>query len=229
MSDMQNEHNEEESAGREASSPVKPALASARRRLLKRGVAVAPVVLTLASRPVLAWQCKSPSAWGSEQLNPHTSLATNDGHKSWADETWSIGNWINNTNYHGFGQPWAKLYAKYPGIKKKTYTTFDYTKVTVGQLFGNVPNLGRPSGLSDTATVKSVLSSGSKFQKYIIVAQLNYILLAPLASPNDLDHCVTLAELKKMASGSYTPPNVAIVWNSTDIKNYLYNNWIVRP
>lgn len=229
MSDMQNEHNEEKSAGGAAGSPAKPALASARRRLLKKGVAVAPVVLTLASRPVLAWHCKSPSAWGSEQLNPNTSLAGNDGHKSWADETWSITNWIKNTNYNSFGQPWAKLYAKYPGIKSNTGAAFDYTKVTVAKLFGNVPGLGRPSGLSDSATVKTVLSSGGEFQKYIIVAQLNYVLLAPLASPNDLDRCITLAELKKMASGSYSPPNVDVVWNQTDIKNYLYNNWIVRP
>ena len=43
--------------------------AASRRRLLKTGVSVAPIVLTLASRPVLAWHCKSTSAWGSEQLN----------------------------------------------------------------------------------------------------------------------------------------------------------------
>ena len=228
MSDMQNEHSQEETLAKEAISPVQPSRASARRRLLKRGVAAAPVLLTLASRPVLAWHCKSPSAWGSEQLNPHTSLATNEGHKKWADETWTISNWVSNSDRLGVGNPWAKLYAKYNGIKNNS-GQFDYTKVTVAKLFGNVPGLGRPSGLSNSAYVKVVLSSGTDFQKYIIVAQLNYILLAPLASPYDLDRCVTLAELKKMASGSYSPPNVSFVWNQTDIVSYLFNNWIIQP
>ena len=58
MSDMQNEHSQEETLAKEAISPVQPSRASARRRLLKRGVAAAPVLLTLASRPVMAWHCK---------------------------------------------------------------------------------------------------------------------------------------------------------------------------
>ncbi len=36
-----------------------------RRRLLKSGIATAPVVLTLTSRPVLGWTCRSSSAVGS--------------------------------------------------------------------------------------------------------------------------------------------------------------------
>jgi len=227
MNENHNEQAQESIAVESAVAPLESGLASARRRLLKRGISIAPVVLTLASRPVLAWHCKSPSAWGSEQLNPNTSLKANAGHKSWADETWSISNWMNNTAYNGFGKPWEKLYAKFPGIKSNAGNSFDFRKVTVGKL--SATGIGIPGGLNTDATVVSVLSSGGEFQKYIIVAQLNFLLLAPLASPNDLDMCISSIELKKMASGSYTPPNLTVVWNSTDIKNYLYENWIVRP
>ena len=91
MSDM-HDKNSDQTLSAENATPLKPDLASARRRMLKRGIAVSPVVLTLVSRPVLAWHCKSPSAWGSEDMNPTTSLRTNEGHNSWLDETWTIGN-----------------------------------------------------------------------------------------------------------------------------------------
>jgi len=207
------------------------ALPASRRRLLRQGAAV--VAVTLVSRPVLAWHCKSPSAWGSEQLNPNTSLKTNAGHNQYADETWTITNWVQNTSRNGFGQPWAKLKSKYPSLYDKTTKTsyqFDYTKVSVGKLFSVVSVLARPGGMSDSAKVKDILSFGTDLQKYTIVAQLNYLLLAPLAPPNDLDRCVTLVELKEMATGVYTPPNMPnVVWGPAQIKDYLYNNWIVVP
>lgn len=204
---------------------------SSRRRLLRQGASV--VAVTLASRPVLAWHCKSPSAWGSELINPNTSLAANAGHKSYTDETWTITNWVGNSSRNNFGQPWAKLKAAYPSLydaSTKTNNAFDYTKVTVLKLFSSVPNVVRPAGLLDTAKVKDVLTVGSDFQKYLIVAQLNYILLAPLLSPNDLDMCLSLADLQQMAKGSYSPQNMpGVVWGPAQIKDYLYNNWIVRP
>jgi hypothetical protein len=50
----------------------------ARRRLLKAGVSAAPVILTLASRPVLAWHCKPPSAYASANLSGRTQVSTAD-------------------------------------------------------------------------------------------------------------------------------------------------------
>ncbi|MBK1679323.1 hypothetical protein [Rhodocyclus tenuis] len=205
-------------------------VAHSRRRLFRQGAAV--VAVTLVSRPVLAWHCKSPSAWGSEQLNPNTSLKTNAGHASYADETWTIDNWVNNTSRNNFGQPWGKLKSSYSKVYDKTNKTggqFDFRKVTVGKLFSTVGALTRPSGMSDTDIVVNVLNT-KDFRSYVIVAQLNYLLLAPLATPNDLDRCVTLVELKEMATGTYTPPNMRhVVWGQGQIIEYLNNNWIVVP
>ncbi|MBU1363450.1 MAG: hypothetical protein KKE51_06455 [Gammaproteobacteria bacterium] len=74
--------------GQESPDAMSSANASARRKLIKAGLT--PVVLTLASRPVLAWHCKSPSAYGSANLSNHT-------HSEWGDEgTKQISYWQNN-------------------------------------------------------------------------------------------------------------------------------------
>jgi len=84
--------------------------------------------------------------------------------------------------------------------------------------------------MSDNAKVKDVLSSGSNLQKYTIVAQLNFILLAPLAYPNDLEKCVTLKNLNDMASGIYYPLGGSqISWGPADIVKYLSTNYIAVP
>ena len=46
-----------------------PALPSARRRLLRSGMAAAPILLTLANRPVMAATCRTPSAALSASLS----------------------------------------------------------------------------------------------------------------------------------------------------------------
>ncbi len=210
-------------------------VASGRRRLIKLGGAAVPVVLTLASRPVLAWHCKSPSAWGSEQINPNTSLKTNPGHNSYADETWTITNWRDNTARSTVGttsKPWTQLYKKYPCLKNDACNTaqtgFAWDSITVARLFAKVP-IARPAGLTDSTTIKTVLTSGTDFQKYIICAQLNYLLLSTIPN-NDMDLCISFEELKKMATGLYSPPNMpSVTWTTTDIVNYLHNNWFTQP
>ncbi|MBK7422851.1 MAG: hypothetical protein IPJ48_06975 [Propionivibrio sp.] len=222
MNDNDNEMTQDKVEAETAVTPSEPTVASARRRLLKRGISVAPVVLTLASRPVLAWHCKSPSAWGSEQIDQTTSLKTNAGHASWADETWTITNWKNNTARSYLGTPWDKLYSTPP-------VGFDFKNVKISDLKTKVSGFVKPAGVQKTSTVVWVLSNGTEFQKVMIVAQLNYFLLAPLAPPNDMDMCITLTELQKMVSGTYTPPNLGKTWLSPDIIKYLKENYIVRP
>lgn len=224
MSDKHTAHNDDQFSA-ESAVPVKHDIASARRRMLKRGISVAPVVLTLASRPVLAWHCKTPSAWGSEQLDTNTSLKTNDGHTPWADETWTIGNWKGNTS-RGFGRPWDKLYSSFPKIKSNN-GTFDYKKVTVEKLFqAGISGLKKPGAWGGDAKVVSLL--GDTFDTYIFVAQLNFLLLAP-KSWNKLENCLSASDLQEMATGFYSHPNLGTPWGQEEIKNYLYENWIVRP
>lgn len=210
---------------------VKPVASTSRRRLLKLGTAAVPVVATLASRPALAWHCKSPSAWGSEIINPNTSLKTTAGHQSYQDETWYITNWRDNVarSSAGYGAaPWAVLQSRYTRIKDASTTTsgkFDYTKVTMAKLMLAIPGLRCTA--SPSTLVKTILTNGSELQKSTLVAQLNYILLSPLAL-NQLESCLKPDALQKMASGTYTPSGLGQTWNSAKIKTYLYENWIAR-
>jgi hypothetical protein len=194
-----------------------------RRRLIKIGVATVPVVLTLASRPVLAWHCKSPSAWGSEQINPNTSLATNGAHPTYVDETWTIANWKLNSdpNRAGLGRPWYRFDTKFTG-SDTTYRnqTINYLKTTK-----SVP-LALPTGVTLDQKVYKGLRDDlgwSTFAKYMIVAQLNRHLLA--AGTWD-PQCVTEQELTDMVNGVY--PTATAPWSQDKIVSYLNNNWIVR-
>ena len=214
-----------------SASSSSPSASVTRRRLLKLGTVSVPVVATLASRPALAWHCKSPSAWGSEIINPNTSLQTNAGHQSYPDETWYITNWKDNvarSNVGFSGKPWDVLLSKYPALKDASTTTsgkFDYTKVTVGKLKSTIGGFASTASSSDK--VVTVLASGSDLPKSTIVAQLNYILLSPLAA-NQIESCLSPQTLQAMANGTYSPPGSGQVWSTSQIKTYLYNNYIAR-
>lgn len=209
-----------------------PIASPSRRRLIKLGAAAVPVIATLTSRPAFAWSCQSPSAWGSELINPNTSLKNQAGHQSYSNEAWYISDWRDNLARSTAGYsnaPWAVLNTKYPTLSDKTTQTkgkFDYTKVTIAKLQTTVAGLNCANA-SGQVTVKDVLTSGSDLQKSTIVAQLNYLLLSPL-SGNELEKCFPPGELQKMASGSYSPSGLGVTWDSTKIKQYLFDNWIAR-
>ena len=94
-----------------SNTPSEQVAAPTRRRLLKKaGLVGIPVATTLASRPVLAWHCRTPSMWGSMVMNPATSLAKQQTHMTgYRDETWTIINWGRNQGrsslFSGTG-PW---------------------------------------------------------------------------------------------------------------------------
>lgn len=215
MSDKPNNRRQEDLSLENVTEPAKAPVTPARRRLLKSGIGLAPIVLTLASRPVLAWHCKSPSAWGSEQLDPATSLRTNQGHNSYADETWTISNWKNNTSRAGLPLPWRTL----------GYSNGSWEDVKLMHLQSR--GVVIPSGADASKKVVRFLGSGSgsgtEFQKTVVVAQLNGLLLS------SVQNCITLAELNKMASGMYSPPHVDVIWYKQDIVKYLQSNWIAVP
>ena len=70
-----------------------------RRRLLKSGIATAPVVLTLTSRSVLGFTCRSPSAVGSGNVSSPGQDFTIQG-------TLTIAQWSNPS------QPYPSIYTK---------------------------------------------------------------------------------------------------------------------
>lgn len=243
MSDS-NQQPEKEAVPAESSAKPERLVASpSRRRLIRAGAAAVPVVATLASRPALAWDCQSPSAWGSEQLNPNTSLKNNAGHNKYRDETWTISNWQGNNARPITGvsdKPWNYLVSKFPGVlntnnaqknSQGNWINFDYTKVTFSNL-SSVTGFYNP-GFSNSAKVSSSLSNtqaDTNINSYFVVAQLNFVLLAPVEGtkdvPNLLDRCVTASEINAMVKGTY--PKVSEAWSAKKVWAYLHNNWIVR-
>lgn len=205
-----------------------------RRRLFRQGVSV--VAVTLASRPVLAWHCKSPSVMASEALNPNTSLSKVSGGRRWADETWGLNQWKGNKvrakdndgvdEWWEITPPWVALLRKYPlpsGVS-------NYGKIKLSQLQSMVGGiLTLPIGVSgDNKVVAFLNSNEADYKKRVLVAQLNLLTLNGTNAgwkDNDLDNCITLDQLNQMASGSFTFSS-AKMWGPSDISNYLVNNWM---
>lgn len=192
-----------------------------RRRLITLGSAAVPVVATLASRPALAWHCQSPSAWGSEMLNPNTSLKTNQGHQSYPDETWYITNWKNNTARNST-KPWDRFFAVHGSNASTAYG--DWTKITF-QILSNKGYL-IPSGFNLTDKVKDKLqTTGYDFKTSVLVAQLNFKCTPP-AWQSEMSSCLDFNDLKLMVTRS-APYNTSY-WSEENIRVYLYNNWMAR-
>lgn len=173
-----------------------------RRRLLKAGVSAAPIVLTLASRPVLAWHCKPPSAFASANLSHRTQ-------QQWPDEnTKYISDWINASS-------WPSPYVK-TDIKGRWGQVITPATTMVGAGLG-----------SSTATMLSRLQGGSNLEKYTVAALLN---IASGTVPGDCLTPTELKKMfNEGQSGNYSPPDSpGIMWGPTQIVAYLYDNWIVR-
>ncbi|MDT9000135.1 hypothetical protein RQP53_12735 [Paucibacter sp. APW11] len=197
-----------------------------RRRFLKIGASTVPAGLTLASRPVRAWHCNTTSAWGSAQINPVASTTNRNKLTQLTDETWTIANWQSNTIRTAVSgtPPWGVLFSTRTDCKSGGVVPAYVKSYTIGTLFSGA---SIPAGLSSTNYVWTVLNNGTQFQKYIVTAWLNAKLIANVAS------CLKSGgtdQLRLMLGGSYSPPNLSgTPWTQTDIVNYLFNNWIVRP
>ena len=226
-----------------APEAARPAASVSRRRLIKLGTAAVPVVATLASRPALAWHCQSPSAWGSEIINPNTSLKNNLSHKTYIDETWTIVNWKTNmprtevdlANGQDAGRPWIELRLAYPALNNipacnplnsNNNPVFNFKLVTIDHLvqcgFTN-------PGISSGTLIKNLPSgppSQTTYATYALIGQLNYAVLKRARFKNDIDMCLADGQLSSMASGNYKENGQ--YWDAEKVASYLYNNWIVR-
>jgi hypothetical protein len=209
-----------------APEAVADKLLASRRRLLKLSGVAAPVALTLTSRPVMAWHCNTTSAWGSAQINPNQSTSARNTNNQLGNETWTIANWKDNTTRVGLGMPWTSLGNAFGvAIHTSNPSSANYYKnLTAAWLFASV---GLPSGLVGTDKLWDKICNGSQWQKYMIVARMNTILIANVKS------CLTSSnhadQLKLMATGTYSPSNLGgVVWDQAMIMQYLEQNWIVR-
>lgn len=114
-----------------------------RRRLLKLGISATPIVLTLASRPVLAWHCKPPSAYASANLSGRTQVSTPD------EGTLTIAYWATNPQ---------------PTKPNNNWWPSPYNAQTT-QMSAVFPGT--------TGLMMDHLKTGSQLEKYLIAALLN--------------------------------------------------------
>ena len=171
-----------------------------RRGLIRAGLRASPIVLTLASRPVLAWQCKTPSAHASANLSNHVQ-------DTWPEACTATSTaWLSKCTNQSTG-----VDACGGGL------SFPTSPITVTKLTPCNTLMG--SGV--TTEIRTVLGSGSGFDKTMICAMLN-VLTGRVPSG-----CVTAQILKDMyAAGNAYQVSPGIVWSKQDIVNYLHNNWI---
>ena len=171
-----------------------------RRGLIRAGLGASPVILTLASRPVLAWQCKAPSAHASANLSNHA-------HPTWNDQCTATSTaWLNKCNGVGPASDGCGTNVNFPS---------GYSKTTQCNVL---------MGSGSTSSIKTKLGSGTGFEKTLITAMLN------VKTSRVPSQCVTVQTVKDMWSagtnGTQYQPSAGVFWNKQDMVNYLHNNWI---
>jgi hypothetical protein len=168
-----------------------------RRRLLKLGVSATPIVLTLVSRPVLAWHCKPPSAYASANLSGRTQVSTPDG------GTRTIASWATNPqqttnpNYNWWPSPYNAQ-----------------TTLMSAVFFGT------------TGLMLDHLKTGLPLEKYLIAALLNTKISGGASTCLSLKDIMEMYKYGPLGTYQ-PPDSPGINWNSADIITYLQQNWIV--
>jgi len=213
-------------------------LASARRRrFIKLGGAAVPTALTLASRPVMAWNCNTASTWGSAQgvSTGHSSYTRSrvNGTTLFSDETYTVACWVNNTTRSTLAaNPWAQspLTCNVSTPSNSTY----YKKYTVAQLLSGMG--ATIAGISDTSdsvwrilkndTANYPLKSGNtstEFTRLMLTAWLNFRVQNAV-----LNKCLAPTStnvLVKFGNGSYVGPT-GVTWLQADVVKYLKKNYV---
>jgi len=179
------------------------AISDFRRRLLIAGGSIAPVVLTLASRPVLGADCVSPSATLSSALS----------HKEG-----SVG------ECSGLSQGFWKNANSWPIPKDSPFHRVFSAGSRPGTSFFKSLPYSHPMSM----TLYEVLSldgrtDSEKLASHIICAYLNIL------SGRVSEKVITEAKLKEIwlewaTNGSYAPFAGATAWDGAQIKLYLTNN-----
>jgi hypothetical protein len=205
------------------------ALASARRRrFLKVGTGVVPVALTLASRPVMATQCLSASAWGSFQgLAVNNSQYTRLQKKSVKlSGTYSLSAWCGVNGSTPSCSGWARIPSCTSSTGIKAYA--------VSSLCAGVTI---PTGLTGSLKVWDVLTKKvggtyaySSYQRSMVCAWLNYRSQAS----GTVSRCVVdstrglnqLNLLSAIPSGGTGKGPDGKPWSQDKVITYLQTNWL---
>ena len=187
------------------SSPEPPAPAgkdpkASRRRLLQGGLAAAPVLMTLVSRPVLAGQCTSPSGFVSGNASTASRGVNCTGHTPdyWADSQ-HFGEWP--TNYFP---------TKVTGPGGHNATTFQ--DVFLPKLI--LPGNGNPTLLEVLVLTGSPTNDVAR---YVVAAVLNAAAgLTPVLSVSAVKDIWS-----EFATTGFFSPSSGAHWDASEIVEYL--------
>lgn len=205
MNDELNQKHDGESVAGEATPAVR-AVGATRRRLLRGGAAVAPVILTFTSRPVLGFQqaCVAPSRMISGNFSGFSG-PTSCGGKSLADRQTEATAPIKPTWYDD----------KFTGIFSPAYVGSGNVPDTLGDVFLDSYNMGDGS---------------AKFAAHIIAAYQNSVEAVggvdEVLKPAQVIHMWN--DIMSSTSGEYCP-QISMCWDADGVIGYLQNSGIVPP
>lgn len=211
-------------------------LASARRRrFIKAGAGAVPVALTLASRPVMATNCVTASAWGSTMGLAGTSQYIRARSPSKVIEisgAKTLSEWKQSSTGTSAGNPscssWTHSALCNTGASSSTIKNYK-----VSALCGSNAIAGITS--PTTTTVWSILwSTGTtdsdKYKRAMVVAWLNAKI------SDTVNKCVTdptrpavnnLKTFGLIGAGGGTGPD-GKTWNQAAVVTYLFENYISK-
>lgn len=194
-------------------------LASARRRrFIKMGAGAVPVAMTLASRPVMATNCITASAWGSVQGLAGTSQYNRAlSKKVVISGAFTLGQWCNSS---AICNGWATLGCT---------TSSQRTNYLLSTLL-NGSGVTSTAGLTGTLKVWTILTATntySAYQRTLVAAWLNWKISATSKSclSSTTDQTVNrLKELGTIASGGSQLWGKR--WYPADAVTYLTSNYL---
>ena len=169
-----------------------------RRRLAKLGFG-APVLMTLASRPVFAGQCLSNMLSGNLSNHTHGICVTGWSPGGWGEPGGKVHTYSTVGAWAAIGLPYGTLI---PGGKANKYE--DYTG---GSTLTNVPSPLNKNGLSSTKLLREVLvvdPSAHQLTRHFVCAYLNAQLSA--LSGSTFKYILTTQQVLDLATGAIMIP-----------------------
>jgi hypothetical protein len=174
-----------------------------RRRWLRAGLKASPVVLTLASQPVLAWQCKTPSAHASANLSRGT---------------------YQQVEYHKSPGTCSDWKTKFNSPSTPCYPTGGGGALEIPYPCSHTSSCSTLMGSGRTDSIKYVLNNGTTWEKACLTAMLN-------AKCGRVEtYCADEADFGKMwREGDSYSSSAGKVWSKAMVVDYLSSTGFARP
>jgi len=211
-----------------ASVDVSAQRAAGRRRfLLKAGGVAVPTALTLASRPVMAWDCNTASTWGSAQGVANTSYSSYTRSRRinislYYDETYTKANWVANSTRAGLVAPWTAIGCKSTNTAPwNNFKSLKLSHITSSAI----------TGVGSTTLLWNYLNtSNDEYGVLMVVAWLNFVAAQKTGATPGLAKCLAPQSTNSLVAFG-TPGFKGAdgqTWDKTRITTYLKNNYIAR-